>query len=149
AETAGAKHAPTWGTATYPATKSPERTKWETKFRARWNLLSPDHRHHCFGTSDMNTAEDKSWAGICRSVKIRLGRRAVRAGLIRLTTSEIIAAFPYVSDQRAIVEGAMQGKSLNPVSLGRWLKDRLVDAPLNGCVLRCAKARKNQGSFWI
>ena len=44
---------------------------------------------------------------------------------------------------------AMHGKVLNPVSLGRWLKERLVDAPMGGRVLRSAKDRKNLASFWI
>ena len=43
---------------------------------------------------------------------------------------------PLHSDGRAIIEGAMQGKSLNPISLSRWLKERLVDAPINGRILR-------------
>jgi hypothetical protein len=52
-------------------------------------------------------------------------------------------------DEQAIVEGAMHGKGLNPVSLGRWLKDHLVDAPINGRVLRSATDRKKLACFWI
>ena len=39
----------------------------------------------------------------------------------------------------------MHGKGLNPMSLGRWLKDHLVDAPINGRVLRSANDRKKHG----
>ena len=48
-----------------------------------------------------------------------------------------------------MVEGALHGKGLNPVSLGRWLKERLVDAPINGRVLRSALGRENCAEFWI
>jgi len=43
----------------------------------------------------------------------------------------------------------MHGKGLNPVSIGRWLKDHLVDAPINGKVLRSATDRKKLACFWI
>ena len=49
----------------------------------------------------------------------------------------------------AIVEGATHSKSRNPISLGRWLKDRLVDATINGLVLRSARGRENSAEFWI
>ena len=44
----------------------------------------------------------------------------------------------------------MHRKALNPVSLGRWLKDHLVDAPINGLVLRARDGpRKAASQFWI
>ena len=43
----------------------------------------------------------------------------------------------------------MHGKGLNPVSLGRWLKEHLVDAPIDGLVLRSTLGRANCAQFWI
>jgi hypothetical protein len=35
------------------------------------------------------------------------------------------------------------------VSLGRWLKERVVDAPLGGLILRSAQDRQKRACFWI
>ena len=44
----------------------------------------------------------------------------------------------------------MHGKALNPISLPKWLKDRLVDAPTDGHVLRAGNDRKKKlAHFWI
>ena len=43
----------------------------------------------------------------------------------------------------------MHGKALNPISLPKWLKDRLVDAPTDGHVLRSGNDRKKLARFWI
>ena len=71
----------------------------------------------------------------------------MRAGRARFTSSEIISLLPI--NDRAIVEGAMHGKALNPISFSKWLKDRLLDAPIDGLVLRSANDRKKQACFWI
>jgi len=81
-------------------------------------------------------------------VKFRSGRRELRAGRVRFTTSEIILLLPFGSSERAIVEGAMP-KGLNPISLPRWLKDRLVDAKISGRALRSAPGREKSAQFWI
>ena len=73
----------------------------------------------------------------------------MRAGRARFTSSEIISLLPIASNNRAIVEGAMHGKALNPISFSKWLKDRLLDAPIDGLVLRSANDRKKQACFWI
>jgi hypothetical protein len=54
-----------------------------------------------------------------------------------------------MQDEQAIVDGAMHGKGHNPVSLGRWLKDHLVDSKIDGRVLRSANDRKKLACFWI
>ena len=71
----------------------------------------------------------------------------MRAGRARFTSSEIISLLPI--NDRAIVEGAMHPKALNPISFSKWLKDRLLDAPIDGLVLRSANDRKKQACFWI
>jgi hypothetical protein len=101
------------------------------------------------GDWTFDNAEHAEWERIRRLVQIRCGRREIRAGRVQLTSSEIIGWLKSSSDDQAIVEGAMHGKSLNPVALGRWLKERLVDAPIDGLVLRSAKGRTNTECFWI
>jgi hypothetical protein len=150
AERAGYKHAPEW--ATTPRIESPERTRWRQKFRARWNRMTPDQRQPRSprtGDWTFDDAEHFEWERIRREVQTRCGRREIRAGRVQFTSSEIIRWLQSSSDDQAIVEGAMHGKGLNPVALGRWLKERLVDAPINGLVLRSAKDRTNTEGFWI
>jgi hypothetical protein len=143
AEAAGRRSAPTRasGCTPYGATKSPEQKKWEQKFRAR----------HASGRQDLAEAEGQAWQRIQRAVLIRSGRRQLRAGRARFSSSDIIAALQRAAGEQAIIEGAMQGKgkTLNPISLGRWLKERLVDAPINGRVLRSGKDRQNLACFWV
>jgi hypothetical protein len=43
----------------------------------------------------------------------------------------------------------MHADKLNAVALGRWLKDRLVDAPVNGLALRSAPRRDKTAEYWI
>jgi hypothetical protein len=148
-KTAGQRSAPVWVTSSAAVT-SPQRTKWGQKFRARWNALAPALRERCYGTPAYHEAEADRWERIRRQVQTRAGRRELRAGRCCCTTSEIIAQLG--TADVALVQGATHAthsKELNPVSLGRWLKERLVDAPIDGRVLRSAKDRKNLASFWI
>jgi hypothetical protein len=117
-------------------------------FRARWNRLTPDQRHCRYQTADLPQAENLGWERIRWLVQFRSGRRELRAGRVRFTTSEIILLLPVGSNERAIVEGAMP-KGLNPISLPRWLKDRLVDAWIGGRALRSENDRKKLARFWI
>jgi hypothetical protein len=80
-------------------------------------------------------------------MQLRSGRHEVRAGRARFTTSEIILLLPPASNERAVLEGAMHGKAINPISLPKWLKDRLVDAPTDGHVLRSGNDRKKLARF--
>lgn len=146
---AGQMRAPQWVTTPFILPKSPERVKWENKFHARWKRIPPDQRQRRYQTTDCAQAENQAWGRICGLVLIRRGRPEVRAGRIRLTSSEITKALQSAPDDQAIVEGATHGRGLNPVSLGRWLKDHLVDAPINSLVLRSAQGRKNCAEFWI
>lgn len=146
---AGQTYAPGWASTPFIGAPSPERTKWENKFRARWSCVSPDQRKRRFQTADLATAENQAWERIRGMVRIRFGRPEVRADRARLSSSEITKELQSTPDERAIVEGAMHGKGLNPVSLGRWLKEHLVDAPIDGLVLRSTLGRANCAQFWI
>jgi hypothetical protein len=146
---AGRKSAPPWATTLFAAKKSPEQLKWETKFRARWGRMTPYQRQRRYQAADLSTAERQAWERLRERVQFRSGRRELRAGLARFTTSEIISLLPPLSNERATVEGAMHGKALNPISLPRWLKDHLVDAPMGGRVLRSGNDRKKLACFWI
>jgi hypothetical protein len=150
ASAAGSKCAPSWATTqSFNRAKSPEQTRWEQKFRARWDRMTPDQRQHFYQTTDFAKAKAQTWERIRGLVKIRNGRTEIRAGRIRLPSSEIIKELGDSSHDYAIVEGAMHGKGLNPVALGRWLKERLVDAPIDGLVLRSEQGRGNCAEFWI
>lgn len=152
AKAAGQKFAAAWVTTPFAAVKSPERVKWEQKFRVRWNAITVNQRVRCFGTPDLVEAESRCWDRIRHQMQVRVGRRELRSGRCRFATSEIIAALRSDTADEALVEGVMHathGKALNPVSLGRWIKERLVDAPIGGRVLRSAKNRKNLACFWI
>ena len=146
---AGQICAPGWASTPFIGAPSPERTRWENKFRVRWNCVPPDQRQRRYRTADLTQAENQAWERLRGLVRLRFGRPEVRAGRIRLTSSEITKELQSAQDERAIVEGAMHGKVLNPVSLGRWLKEHLVDAPINGRVLRSAQGRANCAEFWI
>jgi hypothetical protein len=146
AASAGRKFAPGWATT---PTSSAERLKWEANFRVRWNRMTADERDRRYHTNSLGEAERDTWQRLQSQIQVRAGRRELRAGRARLTSLEISNALRATQDEQAIVEGAMHGKGLNPVSLGRWLKDHLVDAPFNGRILRSATNRKNLACFWI
>lgn len=151
AEMAGEKVAPSWALTPFSA---PERATWEQKFRARWARLSPQEQRRRYGCNEPTAAANKQWerlrdAGIARS-----GRPEVRAGRARFKSAELIAALPQggyqpASDDRALLEALVGGKSLSAVSFGRWLKNHLKDAPLHGLVLRSEKDRQGFERFWI
>ena len=116
--------------------------------------MSPQRRLHRYDTTDLIEAESTEWDHLRKFVRLKSGRREVRAGRSRFTSSEIIKMLSFDphdrAGDRAIIEGAMHGKQpLNPVSLSRWLKDRLLDAPTNGLALRSAKDRMKRECFWI
>jgi hypothetical protein len=148
---AGQECAPAWAKQHYSihGSQSLERRRWEPKFRNRWVRMSDHERQRRFGTNILSHAEDNEWSRVQSWVRTKLGRRELRAGRRRFTTAQILWALP--SDEKETIEGATTraGRKLNPVALGRWLKDRLVDAPLGGLVLRSAQDREKRACFWI
>ena len=145
----GKTSAPYWAKPSFAAVKLTEQLRWEQTFRARWRLMTPDQHQRRYQTTDLNQAERQAWERFRNRIQLRSGRHEVRAGRARFTTSEIISLLPPASNERAIVEGAMHGKALNPISFPKWLKDRLLEAPIDGRVLRSANDRKKQACFWI
>jgi len=143
----GKKFAPDWAKLPLTAIKPPEQLRWKQTFRARWRHLTPDQHRRRYQTTDLNQAERQAWERFRDRIQLRSGRYEVRAGRARFTSSEIISLLPI--NDRAIVEGAMHPKALNPISFSKWLKDRLLDAPIDGLVLRSANDRKKQACFWI
>jgi hypothetical protein len=96
----------------------------------------------------MNEAENHCWQQICTAVRLRLGRKSLRAGHARFTSADIITALPHGTEGDTLC-AAMHADKLNAVALGRWLKERLVDAPINGLVLRSAPRRDKTAEYWI
>jgi hypothetical protein len=145
---AGERCAPGW-TSSWMMTKSPERMRWESKFHARWTRMTVQDRHRRFGPIVVSAAANKEWPRIATRVQATLGRRELRAGHQRFTTAEILDVLSL--GDKDIIEGATTraGGKLNAVALGRWLKDRLVDARLGGLVLRSAQDRQKRACFWI
>jgi hypothetical protein len=144
------KSAPAWTSgSSFSLQKSPERLGWETKFRARWHRMTPDQRQRRYRTANSVDAENQAWEHFQPFVRSKCGRRELRAGRARFSSTEIIAAVALHPDDRSTLEGIVHGKGLNPISLGRALKERLVDAPTNGFVLRSAQGRSNSAEFWI
>jgi hypothetical protein len=131
------------------ATNSKRKLKWQLNFRSRWKRMTPDQRRRRYQMNDEEKAEGKSWEDIRKLLQFRFARRELRAGRIRFTGSEIISLLVYQQTEKAILEGAMNGKGLNPISLGKWLKDRLVNAPIGGRILRSERGRQNCAEFWV
>jgi hypothetical protein len=148
AQRGGRACAPAWVVAA-PPTRSPEQEKWQKKFRARWDRMTPDQRRHRYQTTELNTAENLRWGRLQERVQATFGRRELRTGGTRFTSSEILQELKTAHDDQAIIDGATHGKGLNPVALGRWLKERLVDAPIHGLVLCSAKGRTKTECFWV
>jgi hypothetical protein len=111
--------------------------------------MTPVQRQHRYGTVNSTQAENQAWGRLVGLVQTRVGRHEVRSGHTRFTSSEIVTELNLAQNEQAVVEGATRAKELNPISVGRWLKDRLVDAPINGLVLRSATDRKKVANFWI
>jgi hypothetical protein len=146
---AGKKFVPVWLTTSFLAAKPQERLRWEKSFRTRWTGMTPGQRQRRYETFDLHEAQRSALERVRRLVQLRSGRRELRAGRIRFTSSQIDNLLKFAPPDFAIVEGATHSKSRNPISLGRWLKDRLVDATINGLVLRSARGRENSAEFWI
>jgi hypothetical protein len=146
---AGDSCAPRWATtAPIPAAQSPERAKWSAKFRGRWSALAPDQRFAIHRTDNLHDAESRRWQLICAAVQLRLGRRALRSGQCRFTGAQIVAALQQAPEGETL-RAATHADRLNTVALGRWLKDRLVGAPVNGLVLRSKQRRDKTAEYWI
>jgi hypothetical protein len=111
--------------------------------------MTVQDRHRRFGPIVVSAAANKEWPRIATRVQATLGRRELRAGHQRFTTAEILDVLSL--GDKDIIEGATTraGGKLNAVALGRWLKDRLVDARLGGLVLRSAQDRQKRACFWI
>jgi hypothetical protein len=146
---AGRRFVPAWFATTFMATKPQQRLRWEKSFRARWNRMARTERERRYQTPDLNEAERLAWERIRRLVQLRSGRRELRAGRIRFTSSQIVSLLQSALPDFAIVDGATHGKGGNPVALGRWLKQRLVGARFNGLVLCSAQRRDNSAEFWV
>ena len=69
---------------------------------------------------DLHTfPENKCWQKVCAAVRLRLGRKALRAGHSRFISDDIITALaPREGDTLC---AAMHADRLNAVALGRWL----------------------------
>jgi hypothetical protein len=141
----GSKVAP-WTVAGAP---SPINTRWEKSFDTRWHRLSPNLRQQVYRTSDLVKARCLAWERIAQRVQEMAGRREVRAGRTRFTSAEIVQMLQSSPEAQAVFDGVLQGKSMNPVALGRWLTARVVDAPRGGLVLRSATGRQKSAAFWI
>ena len=146
---AGDKYAPAW-TKSFPAmSQSPERARWSAKFRARWPGLTTDQQRSIYNTTDMYEAEDGCWQKICAAVRLRLGRKALRAGHSRFSSTDIITKLYGAEGDTLCAAMHANADKLNPVALGRWLNQRLVDAPIDGLVLRSARRRDKTAEYWI
>jgi hypothetical protein len=152
---AGRKYAPAWTSESCYSgeQKSSERLGWEKRFRARWERMAPEQRRRRYAAAIFGDAENHAWRRLQARAQRKWGHLALRAGQARFTSSEIVAEISTStirpSSEYLTLEGVMPGKRLNPVSLGRLLKERLVDAPTNGLVLRSAQGRRNCAEFWI
>jgi hypothetical protein len=147
---AGNECAPVWAkTHSTHGSQSPERRRWEPKFRNRWVRMTDHERQRRFGTNILSHAEDVEWCRVQSWVRTKLGRRELRAGRRRFTTTEILLALRVEAKETVEAATTRAGGKLNPIALGRWLKDRLVDAPLGGLVLRSAQNREKRAGFWI
>jgi hypothetical protein len=148
ARAAGEKCAPPWTKSAWHYVQSPERTRWELKFGAKWARMAVADRQRRYQTALLNDAEDRQWRRLQARVRTTIGRAELRAGRVRFTAAEIISALSM--DEKQTIEGALHGRgALNPVALGRWLKDRLVDAPLCGLRLCSAPDREKRTRYWI
>jgi Primase C terminal 2 (PriCT-2) len=134
----GNASAPPWATLMLgPTPQSPERKRWSAKFQAR-------AAKRLSGLQ----AENARWELICTAYRLRLGRSAVRSGRSRFTAAKIVAALQNMPEGDTL-RAVTRADRLSAVALGRWLKERLLDAPINGLVLRSKQGRSNTADFWI
>jgi hypothetical protein len=147
---AGDTRAPAWAKdETGKTTQSPERKKWSTKFRKRFSALPPDLRFRIYGTGSSELAERGRWAAICKAFKARVGRNEVRSGRYRFTSAQIAGSFRDTEAETLRAATHAHAAALNAVALSRWLRERLVDAPINGLVLQSAQRRDKTAEYWI
>lgn len=135
---AGDAGAPPWATLMLGQTpQSPERKRWSARFQAR-------AAKRLSGLQ----VENARWELICTAYRLRLGRSAVRSGRSRFTAAKIVAALQNMPEGDTL-RAVTRADRLSAVALGRWLKERLLDAPMNGLVLRSKQGRSNTADFWI
>jgi hypothetical protein len=148
---AAATRAPPWALPILPGSKiiqSPEEKRWSAKFRARWSALAPGLRSGIYRSNTLYDTESSRWAAICAAVRLRHGRNALRTGRARFAGAEIVAALQQTPEGETL-RAATHADRLNTVALGRWLKERLADAPMDGLVLRSARRRDKTAEYWI
>jgi putative DNA primase/helicase len=145
----GDTRAPSWAMLTPgQTTQSSQQAKWSAKFRARWSGLAPGQQLAIYRTNNLHDAAGGRWNAICAAVRLRQGRNAVRTGAVRFTGAEIVGILQHIADGET-VRAATRADRLNAVALGRWLNERLVDAPMIGLVLRSARRRNKTAEYWI
>ena len=148
---AGRRRGPAWVTAEpgLLSAKQPARkVKWQTQFLLRCGGLTPEERQWRWGTTEHNQAELIAWQRVKTAMLTRLGRPEVRAGRAKFWSSEILFAADHEL-QTSLQAMLPKEATLGSITLGRWLKNGLVDAPIDGLVMRSTQDRNGVSRFWI
>ena len=121
------------------------------KFFQRWKHMTPARRQRWGDPSEPRERGSEAWENVVRTppaAAIRALRSTGRTGQILKQRD------PGWSRQHSELHATLQAMlpreaTLGSITLGRWLKNGLVDAPIDGLVMRSAQDRKGVAQFWI
>ena len=127
-----------------PARVQAQLKSLKEKFYQRWRHMTPARRQRW----SIRNEAGEAWENVARRLQERYWRSEIRAGRVKFSSSEILFDADHELDTTL---QAMLPKeaTLGPVTLGRWLKAQLVDAPIDGLVMRSARDRKGFHQFWV
>jgi hypothetical protein len=149
---AGKKHAPAW--AIEELLPMSDETKWPDRFwpwlHKHRNRLPSDERNRRYVDPDKITQSEKeAWHRIQHRAQMQYGHSKVRSGQARFSTKDIMKICVGDEDREVLQAALPKGHTLNSVSLGRWLQNQLVDAPIEGLVMRYISGQGRMAYFWI
>jgi hypothetical protein len=106
---AGRKCAAAWATESGDQNKSPERLKSGERFDAHWERMTPEQRQRRDETCLFITPKNQAWRQVQDRVQRRCGNRALRAGRMRFTSSQIIDEVLQNPMSKATAELTLEG----------------------------------------
>src|SRR5262249_6278482 len=111
--------------------------RWLHKLRDR---LPPEERKRRFAAqsrypaeiTEITEEEWQRWHRVQVAIQIRYGRPEVRSGRTKFSTKDIMQMCSKEEDSAILQTALPKGHTLNSVGIGRWLRNQLADAPIDG-----------------
>jgi Primase C terminal 2 (PriCT-2) len=133
-----------------PAWVEARMESFRTEFFLRRGNMTPARRGQRWGAGKKPRAADVAWKDVAYRLRQRYARSEVRAGRIKFSSSDIIIETNEHDELQASLQAMLPREAtLGAITLGRWLRAQLVDAPIDGLVMRSTQDRNGVSRFWV